>query len=260
MNRNFSIEEFFVIMQEKKIAEAEKITEALKNCRVKYLTLNITEQTIKTEKPVAIPQNYTQDGIVTINFDFEKSRVIALGEKNKIFIDLVKNMGFRWLPDQGWVLKENEMNGSLENITAELGNKLLNHGFAVRFETQEILEKAVNGDYEPRCNRWVGYKDGYFILVWTRSEDMYDKAMTLPHAKYDKATYGVKVSDKYFDAILDFAEYNEFKITRNAKAHIEELKNEELKAVPRAKKGAKKAVKDTLSSNNEILEDLRDED
>lgn len=260
MKNNFDIEEFLLIMQEKNIVEAEKITEILKSCGVKYITMKMTEQTMKAEKPVAIPQNYTQNGVINISFDIEKNRVVASGEKNEIFIQEAKSMGFKWVSDKGWVLYECEMNGTLENISAELGNHLLNNGFAVRFETQEILEKAVNGDYEPRCNRWVAYKDGYFILLWTRSEDIYDKAMTLPYAKYDKAIYGVKVPDKYFDAILDFAEQNEFKINSNAKAHIEELKDEKLRVVPKAKKNTKEMIKNVLDSNNKILEDLRDED
>ena len=260
MKNNFNLEEFLLIMQERKIADAERVIEVLKDCGVRYVNMKLTTQTMKAEKPVAIPQDRTQSGVINITLDLEENRVIASGEKNKAFIEIAKNMGFKWVSSKGWILYECEMNGTLENITAELGNHLLNAGFAVRFETQELLEKAVNGDYEPRCNRWITYKDGYFILLWTHSEDMYDKALTLTKAKYDKTFHGVKVPDNNYNEILDFAEQNNFKINKNAKAHIDELKSGKLEVLPSAKKVSETTAVNTSSDTNEILEDLRDED
>lgn len=260
MKNNFSLEEFLLIMQERKISDAERIIEVLNDCGVKYVNMKMTTQTMKAEKPVAIPQDRTQAEVISISLDLEGNRVIASGEKNKKFIEEAKNMGFKWVSSKGWILYAGEMNGTFENISAELGNHLLNAGFAVRFETQEILEKAVKGDYEPRCNRWIAYKDGDFILLWTHSEDVYDKAMTLPRAKYDKTTHGVKISDKYFKEMLDFAEQENFKFTEYAKAHIDELKSGKLEVLPSAKKVSETTAVNTSSDTNEIIEDLRDED
>lgn len=257
MKTNFSVEEFLTIMQERKVADAEKVAEILKSCGVRYITTVITGEAMKTEKPIATPENYTQNGVINISLDLEKNRVVASGEKNEIFIKEAKDMGFSWVSGTGWTLKEGEMSGTLENISAELGNRLLNDGFAIRFETREIMDKAVNGDYEPRCNRWITIKDGYFIFIWTRSEDVYDKAMTLPGAKYDKIICRVKVPEKNFDAVLDFAEQNDFKMTGNVKARIEDLSNEKLRVVPKAKKNAKQKI---MQKNDGVLEDLRDED
>ena len=103
-------------------------------------------------------------------------------------------------------------------------------------------------------------KDGDFILLWTHSEDVYDKAMTLPRAKYDKTTQGVKISDKYFKEMLDFAEQENFKFTEYAKVHIDELKSGKLEVMPSAKKVSETTSENVPNDINKILEDLRDED
>lgn len=255
MKSFYSVNEFAAIMKENEIEEPEKICEILKKCGVRNLEMKPTETTLKAEMPVATPQQLKHNGIVSI--EHSEYEVIARYEKNEDFIEIVKNLNFRWnWNNRNWYLRINNYTGTVENVIAELGNHLLNVGFTVRFETRDLLDLAVTANYEPMCKRWIKYSEGYFYISWGREDDLYDVCMTLPNAKFDKTQYSIKVPEKNFDAVIDFAEQYWYKFSEKTQARINELQSNVYRVTPNPIKENKRQKKE---QNFDILEDLKDE-
>ena len=171
-------------------------------------------------RPEAVPENRKHSGSVDIRM--ADGKVVALYDKDEAFREIVKGMGFVW--GNGWVRTPSEMAGTAENIIAELGSRLLNAGFAVRFDSEELMGKAVAGDYQPMCRRWVKYGgQDHFTVIWSKSDDLYKEARTLPGAKYNSASGGMDIPNRSWAALKDFAEKRGLRITMKAQKILDEL-------------------------------------
>ena len=147
---------------------------------------------------------------------------------------------------------------------AELGNKLLNAGFTVRFPDRESMEKAVDATYEPECTRWIKKaSDGKLAIRWRgRNDTLYQAARKLPGAKYFEGAIIVPV--ERYSEIEDFAETMEFKISKKAAAEIELFRQKEqkfIKVTPNRVQDAssdEERLKKQLEKSG-VIEDLMDE-
>ena len=176
------------------------------------------EEKIPVVRPEAKPEKQRHDGAADIKIC--GSMVMAIYAKDEDFREIVKRMGLTW-KDGCWCIEENERHGKTDNISAELGNRLLNAGFAVRFDSQELMERAVNGDYTPMCHRWILNNTQGFYISWSREDDLYKAAKSLPGAKYDSP--GMIVPERSWNAVMDFAKKYSYRLTEKAQEKMDRL-------------------------------------
>ena len=210
------------------------------------------------EVTIAKPEAQSHDGFVDIKAS--DSRVSAAYRKDEDFREVVKKLGYRW-DGAEWGLKIDFSTGSSAERAAELGNKLLNAGFAIRIQDADTLRNAIEGTYEPMCRRWISKsaKTGNFIISWGRDDDFYQAAKKLPGAKY--VSPSVQVPVREWESVLDFAHANGFRISPGAQATVDEMRSAQITVRPAAGRDPEydeHPVSDVLNSSREIIPDLKD--
>lgn len=147
-------------------------------------------------------------------------------EKNEAFKDVVKALGYHWNSPR-WSRQLTERSGSPAERAAELGHRLLADGFCVVIADPAIRGAAIRGEYAPEQRRWVlaiakGEYAGWLALTWPYGENLFDRAMEITGAKYDKPH--VVVPSDHFDQVEDFARLFGFQISEKAQAVIDAAK------------------------------------
>ena len=257
-NRGASVRSIIRLANQIDAAKMEAAVEAIKSGNIpaeEKAEEKKEEPEQKQERPTAIPENQKHSGCADIRIDGGK--VTVAYDRDETFRGIVKGMGFTW--DSGWVLKLDETTGTAENVCAELGSKLLNAGFSVRFDTQEIMDAAVSGDYTPHHMRWIwSRKAGGFYAEWgERSDILYKEIMSIPGAKYSAP--GVVIPERSWDALADYAEKHDFRFTAKAKALMESLAGSTSVVAPEKVKKPEYQEKNVLETSREVLADLRDD-
>lgn len=203
------------------------------------------------------------DGIVKIIV--AENYIAAEYEKNSTFIKIAKELKFKWNGER-WQRDIKETTGTKEDRAAELGNKLLNEGFVISIQDEEIRNRSVKGEYESECTRWIfnsETKDKVAIKWEGWNDKVYNTAMKLPSAKYNSGKVEVNVS--HYEEIVEFAELMGFKFTKDAIKEIDNYKeniNKVTKVEPilKEKCEVKDGLEEILSSSSEVIEDLKEED
>ena len=207
---------------------------------------------------IAQPVEQTHEGVVDIRAS--EQRVTAAYRKDDNFRELVKSLGYSWMASAGvWGMTIGLRTGTAAERAAELGNKLLNAGFAIRIQDVETLRNAIEGNYEPMTHRWIAKLDEDFFITWAYDDSFYDQARRLPGAKYKKP--GMRVPAREYDAILDFARAYGFRMTPGAQEMVNEMLSKSTVVTPAAPKTAEyeeHPVSDILTSSREIIDDLKD--
>lgn len=198
----------------------------------------------------------------TVEIRVLKNKVELEYEKNDYFINVVKDLDYRW-DGSYWIKEITERTGSSAERAAEVGNKLLNEGFPVSILDEEIRNNAIKGNFEPEHTNWIFKitdKD-QLKIVWDGYDDnLYTKARSLPGAYWDR---GVVVNIAHFNEVCDFADLYDFKLTKVAQNAIDEfrLQKDNIDPVIPAKQKPKKGtdgLKAILESSDDILDDLKD--
>lgn len=246
---NFTISKLTDIYKEKQKKEEKAIEE--------YKINEIISETAIS------PGEVKHNGIVNINVTEDK--IDAYYEKNECFRGVVKALNYKW--NNGcWSRKISETNGNYQDRAAELANKLLNSGFTVSIQDEIIREKAVNGDYEQECNRWIKRREdtNKLAINWEGKNDaLYSTSKKLPGARWSSPSMLVDVS--HYIEVEEFAEMYGFKFTKKATdligKYIEELNNIEKINVTKVEEATEKnGLEDILNSSREVLDDLREDD
>lgn len=220
-----------------------------------------TESHDPDEATIAKPENKVHNGIVDIRAS--EQVISASYPKDDTFRGIIKKLGYRWNRDESsWQLPINFVSGSPSERAAELGSNLLNAGFVIRIQDPDTLRKAIEGNYEPMCQRWISknVKNGKFIISWARDDDFYDKAKRLPGAKYISPS--IQVPAKEWESVLDFAYAYGFKLSPGAQKLVDELQKVTVVVRPASAKEAEyetHPLQDVLNSSRDIIEDLKDE-
>ncbi len=231
-----------------------------------FITQSIVKVIVAKEKDAA--EEKMNDSAATTAEPVEKKHTGAVSiaiineavqakyQKNDDFIAVVKALGFKW-DGITWILKCGVTTGTAEERAAELGNNLLNAGFAIMIQDQEILKNAIDGNYTPRTFRWISklMSEEKFSIQWGKDDDLYKAAKRLPHARYSSGRIEVPVSEA--DAVMDFAKTYDFKLTKGAQDVMDRI----IKVVPAEVKKAEyceENVKYILNTSREVLEDLKD--
>lgn len=147
-------------------------------------------------------------------------------ERNEDFRVLVKKLGYKW--ESGWTRKITERTGSAIDRAAEAGNKILAAGFPIRIYDENIRQKAISGEYEPECRRWVQVRQkdqykGWLAINWDgHDDDLYRAAKKIVGARWSNPSMVVP-PENYLE-VLDFADMYKFNISQKAKEVIEKAK------------------------------------
>lgn len=151
----------------------------------------------------------------------EDSIEIHFPEKREDFRELVRfKLGYSWDKNKArWIRRIGIKSGSAQDRAAEAGNKLLAAGFPIRIFDPDIRFRAISGQYEPECHRWIMKRTdnqyaGWFSISWPRGEGFFKAAKKLPGSKYDKPD--IVVPAEQFEQVLDFAEMYEFNLSPGA--------------------------------------------
>ena len=217
------------------------------------------------EEATLVPENQSKgeaEIVVTDNL------VTAKYPKDDDFRAVVKGCGFRWSKDsRAWMMGIPTTTGSAVDRAAELANALLRAGFAVMCRNPEVREKAVSGDFEPRCDRWVLYCTGGEYYGWLAidfprgNDDLYHAARAIKGAKYSYGA-GVCIPVANHAMVEDFANLYDFRISPAAQQAIEKFEAQKASAVAAAEPAATEhqdKLAEILNSSDDILPDLRDE-
>jgi hypothetical protein len=199
-------------------AEIEAIKKAEKEPPAAIVEAAKAEATVYPEKAVS---NLVTE--ITVKNDTIE---IHYPERNEEFRALVKKLGYKW--ENGWTRKITEKTGSAIDRAAEAGNKLLAAGFPVRIYDETIRQKAIAGEYEPECKRWIqvrlsGEYEGWLAINWNdHNEDLYRAAKKIAGARWSNPSMVVP-PENYLE-VLDFAEMYKFNISAKAREVIENAK------------------------------------
>lgn len=211
---------------------------------------------------------FPEDAITNVATEIivKKDEIQVKFEKNDNFIDIVKSLNFSW--EGIWKRDINYLTGSSKDRAAELGNKLLNAGFPICILDEETRNNAINGVFEPECDRWINVRGsddykGWLSIRWYDKSNLYDKARKLPGSKWSNPSVVVRI--EHYKEVEEFAELYNFKFSNAALETINEYKEslKEVKIVDPTKvekEKPKDGLKEILNSSTEILDDLLEEE
>lgn len=211
------------------------------------------------EEVTLVPEDQTHTGTVDITVTGDAVRAIYVKEDD--FRTLVKGLGYRWNKDiSRWEKAITVTTGTAQERAAELGNRLLNAGYAVRIEDEDTRQAAVQGRYEPEIFRWVAKKGEAFFITWGRQDDFYGKAISINKSRYSKP--GVMVPASEWAEVEDFARTHGFRLTPGAEDLIRAQKGETVVVAPAEPKEPtydEHDPADILTSSADVLDDLKEE-
>ncbi len=217
------------------------------------------------EELTVAPEHPAHGGAVEITVT--ATAIAARYDRDADFNALVRGLGYSWDSERRAHCKGiDETTGAAAERAAELGNKLLNAGFAVRIADPEIRTAAINADYQPEHLRWIGVysgggpHDGWFRVRLVRGEDMYDKARAIKGAQYVKPN--VAVPAQRWAELLDFAEMYDYRLTAAARALADAERASVVTVAPAAPKDAaynERNPADILASGADPLPELMDD-
>lgn len=147
---------------------------------------------------------------------------VTFPENRDDFKEIVKGLDYDWKVPR-WERLIEAKHGTPLDRAAELCHRLLAGGFCVSPPNVAVRDKAIMADYQLDGKRWISTlrhntdRRRWFLLRWSRREDMYDAAMRITAAYYDKAHGGVRVPSEHYDEVLDFAERYEFVVNDAAR-------------------------------------------
>ena len=192
-----------------------------------------------------------------------------------MFRELLKSLNFRWnnnhwnnnhWNNNHWEKAINELTGTSIDRASELVNKLLTNGFMVFVDNTEVRTRAIEGNFERECNRWIlATSKTQFKIVSFDSLDLYKVTRYL--GDWNKGARYVDINN--FQQLEDFADIYNFQFTKKAKKLIEDYKAEYYRQLDNIEKVQVVEVdeiveednlKEILSSSREIISDLIEED
>lgn len=207
------------------------------------------------------PENLKHPGVVKI-VTSENTIRVSYG-KDDAFREMIRSLHYRWDSDaRAWSRKIGLRAGSVADRVAELGNTLLNAGFAVCILDADLRERAIRAEYTPECRRWITYiaECGKLAISWDREDDLYDRARKLHGAKWSSGQMLVPLSS--WDEVLDFGEALGFSVSDIAQREIEVYRSRlsaPVTPIALEHKPERDALKEILQQSPEVLDDLRDE-
>jgi hypothetical protein len=244
-----------------------KYQKAVRSGKIKIQKPETAEETEIREaaqaETVAEPENKTHPDVAEITV--REDKIMATYAKNDDFRAVLKGLGYSWDADShAWTKQMTVTTGAPEERAAELGNKLLNAGFAIRIANPDTLRAAVEGRYTPEHQRWImartsGDYSGWLVIRLIRGEDLYGAAKAIRSSRYDKPDVVVPASE--FAAVEDFATCYDYRISPAAQALIKAARAKVMVVKPAPAKNAQYTEhrpENVLASSADVLADLKD--
>jgi hypothetical protein len=158
---------------------------------------------------------------------------IEFPEKRDDFGKVVKGMGCIWQRPY-WEREIDKLAGDATERLIEAGHVLLEAGFNVATETDELRDAIVAGRFAPEIKRWVlvvksGEHVNWFALKWDKHSNLYDQAVKLTGARY--APPYVVVPPEHYDQVGDFAEVHKMEMSAAAIALTDKVRDLMLSAI-----------------------------
>ncbi len=168
------------------------------------------------------PENPKTETVAEIRV-LDEALEISFPERRDDFREVVRGMGFKW-ESSCWRRKLTAKNGTPQDRAAETGHRLLAAGFPIRIYDESIREKAISGDYELECTRWVQLRtgekyNGWLAINWDRADDFYKAAKRIAGARWSSPS--MVVPPENFEEVLDFAQMYGFKVSQAAQEAID---------------------------------------
>ena len=169
------------------------------------------------------PTEIKHDGVVEI-VEIE-NQICLIYERDNDFIELAKKYKYKWNGKE-WYRNLSESVGTFADRAAEIGHALLENGFIICIHDEDVLNKAVSGEYEEETDEWIySGEDTKLKIGWEGyNKKLYQKASKIKNSKWSGGYVVVDVS--HYKEIERFAEENNFKFTTKAKEKIEKYKEE----------------------------------
>lgn len=176
------------------------------------------EATIRPENPVT--ETVAEIRVLTDAVE------ITFPEKREAFREIAKGqLKMEWA-GSFWRRKLIERNGTPQDRAAEAGHRLLAAGFIVRIYDERVRAKAISGQYEPECTRWILRRDddrpygGWLVISWDRQrDDFYGAAKRIRGSRWSRPS--IVVPPENYEEVLDFAERYGFKVSAKAQGVID---------------------------------------
>lgn len=232
--------------------------------KILYPATGETEQAVEIDKEVTLaPEKKTTDALAAITYTDD--RVDVSSPKDYTVMQAVKPAGFRWTGSD-WEMRISVTTGSSTDRAAEIANKLLAAGVQVRVPA-EIQKAAVDGNYTPRCTRWVIRLTNdaeHVYVLWGRNENWYEKVKCISGAKWMHDLHYMCIPTSSADEVEDFAKLNGFQISAGAKLLINNYREKVKIVVPTTAPIEKtqseaNGLKNILNSSRDVIEDLKDD-
>ena len=220
--------------------------------------------TVEIAKEVTLaPEKKTTDALAEVTYTDD--RVDVSSPKDHTVMQAVKAAGFRWTGST-WEMQITVTTGSAVDRAAEIANKLLAAGVQVRVPV-EIQKVAVEGNYTPRCTRWViriTNDAEHVYVLWGRNENWYEKVKCISGAKWMHDLHYMCIPTSSADEVEEFAKLNGFQISAGAKLLINNYREKVKIVIPATApieetQSEANGLKDILNSSRDVIEDLKDD-
>ena len=182
------------------------------------------------DEDTVLPVNQIHTGVVEIVYSNDK--ICLHYRKDDDFRDLIEKYHYQW-KDGAWCRTISMFSGRYADRAAEIGHALLKGGFAICIHDKEITEKAIKGEFEAECKRWIySEPDDDLLRIYWRGRDnyLYQEARSIKTSKWNNPDVTVNISE--YKEVVKFAEENDFCFTETALEKIEDYK----KAIKKARK------------------------
>lgn len=148
-------------------------------------------------------------------------------EKREDFGKVVKSFGCIWQRPY-WERQIGKRAGDPTERLIEIGHKLLNAGFNVAVDSEQLQDAIVSGSFAPEITRWVlvvrsGDHVNWFALQWGKRDDLYNEATKLTGARYSPPY--VVVPPEHYDQVLDFADVHKMTVSKAAMALVDKVRD-----------------------------------
>lgn len=214
--------------------------------------------------PTIKPNNF--NGVeVTIDTNLKGTKMYAYCEKNAEAIEIFKKLHMSWSGIR-WNRCLSEYTGDYLNRAGELGNKLLNAGFAITCESDVVLELAANASYFDECSYWIrtyeDLRDTICIKMYERNDVYYEAARKIKGSRwnYDHKCITVPVSN--YQEVYDFASDLGFQYSVEANDMIYKYTtrmDEAEKVNVKEHAESTNPLENILNSSDDVLGDLIDD-
>lgn len=230
-----------------------------------------TKRASEERETIITPENQTE-GTATVIVKTDANDLIAsYPAYNEQFVSVCRGYGMRYEP-RTWKRHIVNTDGDIVDRAAELVNKLLRSGFAVKTSDAKVREMAVNATYTPARTRWIkrGKTDDEFSVM-VETEDQFNALKSVNGVRGwtlrdDKDYYGkLFVPISRWAEIMDFADMHDYKFSPVAQEMVDEAIRRKAAAVKvstpaQVVNPADGRLASILDSATDVLPDLEDDD